>query len=95
MPIPLLLWLIATAVAPSNRRGRRHPDQTDGSPRRWATIAETAEYLRVSDRAVRLMLADGRLTSYRLGPRIVRIDLAEVDTKGCCVITSAMTGPAT
>ena len=80
MPIPLLLlWLIATAVAPSNRRGRRHRDQIDGSPRRWATVAETAEYLRVSERAIRLMLSDGRLTAYRLGARVVRIDLAEVD----------------
>jgi excisionase family DNA binding protein len=80
VPILLLLWLIAAAVAPSNRRGRRRPDETNGNGRRWATVAETAEYLRVSDRAVRLMLNDGRLTSYRLGPRIVRIDLAEVDT---------------
>lgn len=47
--------------------------------RRYATINQTAEYLGVTDRTVRQMIADGRLTAYRNGPRIVRLDLAEVD----------------
>jgi excisionase family DNA binding protein len=79
VPIPLLLWLIATAVAPSNRRARRHPDDALPAPRRWATIKETAAYLRVVDRTVRQMIADGRLVGYYLGPRVVRLDLDQVD----------------
>jgi excisionase family DNA binding protein len=47
--------------------------------RRWATITETAQYLAVHKRTVEAMIADGRLQAYRLGPRICRIDLNEVD----------------
>jgi excisionase family DNA binding protein len=79
MPIPLLLWLIATAVAPSNRRGHRHPNPDENSARRWASVKDTAAYIGVTTRTMRQMVADGRLTQYRLGPRIVRFDLNEVD----------------
>ena len=48
-------------------------------PRRYAKIAEAAEYLQVTDRTVRQMIADGRLTGYRAGTRLVRVDLNEVD----------------
>jgi len=54
----------------------RNP-KTDG--RRWASYRQTALYLGVTDRTVREMVADGRLTQYSLGPRIVRFDLNEVD----------------
>ncbi|ETB31467.1 excisionase family DNA-binding protein [Mycobacterium avium] len=47
--------------------------------RRWAGIPETAEYLGVSDRTIRQMIADGRLTGYRNGARLIRLDLNEVD----------------
>jgi excisionase family DNA binding protein len=77
MSITVLLWLIATAVAPSNRRGRRHPDED--LPRRWATIKQTAEHLGVTTRTVRQMTADGRLVRYTLGARVIRYDLREVD----------------
>jgi excisionase family DNA binding protein len=37
-------------------------------------------YLGVTDRTIRAMVADGRLTAYRgLGSRVLRIDLNEVD----------------
>ncbi|MFP1155536.1 excisionase family DNA-binding protein [Mycobacterium sherrisii] len=51
------------------------------SRRRWATVAQTATYLAVTPRTVRQMVADGRLTAYRNGPRLVRIDLQEVDAR--------------
>jgi excisionase family DNA binding protein len=51
----------------------------NGNGRRWATVKETATYLRLNERTVRLMVEDGRLTQYYLGPRVVRIDLNEVD----------------
>lgn len=47
--------------------------------RRWAGIPGTADYLRVSDKTVRQMIADKRIKAYRAGPRLIRIDLNEVD----------------
>lgn len=47
--------------------------------RRYAKISEAAEYLDVTDRTVRQMIADGRLTGYRSGARLVRVDLNEID----------------
>lgn len=48
--------------------------------RRYVKLAEAAEYLGVTDRTVRQMIADGRLTGYRNGNRLVRVDLNEVDS---------------
>lgn len=48
-------------------------------PRRWRGIQETADYLGVSDKTVRQMIADKRINAYRAGPRLIRIDLNEVD----------------
>jgi excisionase family DNA binding protein len=50
-----------------------------GHPRNYATLKQAAEYLGVTDRTVRQMIADGRLTGYRSGNRLVRVDLNEVD----------------
>ena len=47
--------------------------------RRYVKQSEAAEYLGVTDRTIRQMIADGRLTGYRSGRRIVRIDLNEID----------------
>jgi excisionase family DNA binding protein len=50
------------------------------SGRRWASVGDAATYIGVTDRAIRLMIADGRITAYRgLGSRVLRIDLNEVD----------------
>ena len=47
--------------------------------RRYVKPAEAAEYLGVTTRTIRQMVADGRLTGYRSGTRLVRLDLNEVD----------------
>ncbi|OJZ75813.1 DNA-binding protein [Mycobacterium paraffinicum] len=47
--------------------------------RRWVSIADTAEHLGITTKTVRQMIADGRLTAYRSGPRLIRLDLNEVD----------------
>jgi excisionase family DNA binding protein len=47
--------------------------------RRYATPAEAGEYLSVTTRTIRQMIADGRITGYRSGQRLVRVDLNEVD----------------
>lgn len=47
--------------------------------RRLVSIAETAAYASVNPRTIRRRIADGTLNAYRLGPRLIRIDLDEVD----------------
>lgn len=47
--------------------------------RRWATTRETAAYLHIGERTVRRMVADGHIVAHRIGRRLVRIDLNEVD----------------
>lgn len=44
-----------------------------------ATVAETAERLKCSTKTVRRYIADGRLTAYRVGPKMLRVDLADVE----------------
>ena len=55
------------------------PNTLTAPRRRYVTLAEAAEYLSVTTRTVRQMIADGRLIGYRSGTRIVRVDLNEID----------------
>lgn len=47
--------------------------------RRFVSIQAAADYLAVTDRTIRQMIADGRLRAYRNGTRVVRLDLNEID----------------
>jgi excisionase family DNA binding protein len=47
--------------------------------RRFISVADAAEYLGVTTRTIRQMIADGRITGYRSGHRLVRVDLNDVD----------------
>ncbi len=49
--------------------------------RRMASLGEAAEYASVNARTIRRRIADGTLTGFRLGPRLLRVDLNEVDEK--------------
>ncbi len=50
------------------------------SSRRYVSVAAAAAYLDVTDRTIRNMVGDGRLTGYRgLGARCLRVDLNQVD----------------
>jgi excisionase family DNA binding protein len=73
--------MASTPTLPNNRRARRHPEQPveQIGGRRWATTQKAADYLGVTDRTIRQMVADGRLRAYRSGGRVVRIDLNELD----------------
>jgi len=53
------------------------PPKTES--RRWASLALGAEYIGVSEKTIRRMIASGQITGYRVGPRLIRIDLNEVD----------------
>jgi len=43
------------------------------------SIAVAAEHLSVSQLTIRRWIAAGKLTGYRVGPRLIRIDLDELD----------------
>lgn len=49
------------------------------TPRRWVSLQEAAEHLGVTDRNIRKMMADGRLTGYRIGKSRIRLDVNEID----------------
>jgi hypothetical protein len=47
--------------------------------RRYAKIEAAADYIDVRPCTIRAMLTDGRLTPYKLGNRVIRVDLNEID----------------
>jgi len=47
--------------------------------RSLVTIAAAAEYASVAPKTIRRYIAAGRITGYRMGPRLIRVDLAELD----------------
>lgn len=47
--------------------------------RRLASIQQAAEYAAISPKTLRRRVADGSITGYRAGPRLIRVDLNEVD----------------
>ena len=49
-------------------------------PRRFGSIDRAAEIGDVSPKTIRRRIADGSLTGYRFGPRIIRVDLDEVES---------------
>jgi excisionase family DNA binding protein len=44
-----------------------------------ARLSAAAAYADVSTRTLRRYIAQGRLTGYRVGPRLVKVDLTELD----------------
>lgn len=53
------------------------PSET--SCRNPISITEAAQYLGVSTKTIRRYIATGRLTGYRAGPRLLRVDRTELD----------------
>lgn len=56
-----------------------HPqiERHDDMPK-YGTIKETAERYGLSQTTVRRYIADGRITAHRVGPRLIRVNLDEV-----------------
>lgn len=48
--------------------------------RRLAPLSTAAAYAGVHPRTIRRRIADGFLTGYRFGPRVIRVDLDELDS---------------
>lgn len=49
------------------------------SQRRLASIPVAAETADVCDRTIRRWIAQGRLVGYRVGPRLIKVDLDELE----------------
>jgi len=47
--------------------------------KRLAPIGRAATYADCAPRTIRRMISRGELTGYRLGPRMLRVDLNELD----------------
>ena len=62
--------------------GRAHTRTANVSPRRrrYETLQSAADRLAVDTRTVRRWIAAGRLKAYRTGPRLLRVDIDEVDS---------------
>ena len=52
---------------------------TEPATRRWASLIEAAAHIGVSEKTIRRMISDGEITGYRMGPRLIRVDLHELD----------------
>lgn len=48
--------------------------------RRYAPLARAADYVGCDQRTIRRYIASGQLHGYRLGQRLIRVDLNELDT---------------
>lgn len=51
------------------------------TPRRPARLKEAAPYAQCTVKTLRNRIADGTLTAWRSGPKILLVDLDEIDTK--------------
>lgn len=45
----------------------------------WVNPSEAAQHLGVAPRTLRRMVSEGRVPAYRLGPRLVRFKIADLD----------------
>lgn len=61
-------WGVATVSKTSQSR-----------PSRLESLANAADYAGVTTRTMRRYIASGRLIGYRVGPRLIRIDLDELE----------------
>jgi len=47
---------------------------------RLVSISQAAEYLGVNERTIRRRISDGQLTGYRVGKRLIRVDISELES---------------
>jgi excisionase family DNA binding protein len=62
--------------------------------RRLVGLAVAAEYADVSTRTLRRYISHGRLTGYRVGPRLIKVDLNELDAMARPIPTARGHGAA-
>lgn len=49
------------------------------TPRRYVSVDVAAETFSVSSRTIRRMISRGEISGYRVGERLLRVDLNELD----------------
>ncbi len=59
---------------------------------RWASVRDTAAYLNVGERTVTDKVAKGEIPAYKFGPKLVRIDLNDVDAMMTPITSAADVG---
>lgn len=70
----------ATDGRPRGRSDAQQRGRGDrAGTRRLVSLAAAAAYADVSTRTLRRYISHGRLTGYRVGPRLIKIDLNELD----------------
>ena len=52
---------------------------TTTRPQRLASLDDAAAYADLSVRTIRRYIAEGRITGYRVGPRLIKVDLDDFD----------------
>lgn len=57
--------------------------------RRLASISLAATLADVHPRTIRRRIADGTIHGYRVGPKLIKVDLYEVETKLARIIPTA------
>ena len=55
------------------------PPEPEAPLPRWASPRGTATYANVSVRTVTGLIAEGKIPAYKFGPRLIRINLNDVD----------------
>jgi excisionase family DNA binding protein len=58
---------------------RPSPSPETPPARRWASRAHAAAYAGISERTLDDLINKGELRAYRLGPKMIRIDLGDLD----------------
>jgi len=58
-------------------------------PRRWGSLTLGAEYIGVSEKTLRRLISQGQIRGYRVGPRLIRVDLNELDALASPIPTAA------
>ena len=58
----------------------RVPTASATGKRQLVSIQQAAEYLGVCPRTIRRYIAESRLSAYRAGPRLIRVDQADLDS---------------
>ena len=64
---------------PSNSPKRQHRRRLDQS-RAYVGIPEAATYLDVATKTIRRYITEGKLPAYRLGNRVIKVKIADLDS---------------
>jgi excisionase family DNA binding protein len=64
-------------------------DRSKSRPERLTSVENAANYADVSTRSIRRWIAAGLLPGYRVGPRLVKVDLNDLDQLARRIPTAA------